>query len=69
MTTQEVLKQLSKFGNESTKRTHLRHGAKEPLYGVKVGDLKKLQRIIKKDHRLSLELMKREIQMPCTWPG
>src|SRR5262249_47300615 len=32
------------------------HGAKEPFYGVKVEDLKKIQKRIKKDHELALKL-------------
>jgi 3-methyladenine DNA glycosylase AlkD len=34
----------------------IKHGAKEPFYGVKIGDLKVLQKKIKTDHRLALEL-------------
>ena len=34
----------------------MRHGAREPFYGVKVEDLKKLQKRIKKDHALALAL-------------
>src|SRR5581483_12158898 len=32
------------------------HGAREPFYGVKIGDMKKIQKQVKKDHRLALEL-------------
>ena len=56
MTVQEVLDQLEQYGDESTKNTHMNHGAKEPLYGVKVGDLKKILKQTKKDHELSLAL-------------
>jgi 3-methyladenine DNA glycosylase AlkD len=56
MTKDEVLKELAQYGNEQTKNTFIRHGAQEPFYGVKVGDLKKLVKKIKKDHKLSLEL-------------
>ncbi len=56
MTTQEILTQLEHFGNPNTKKIFLNHGAKEPLFGVKVQDLKKIQKKIKKDHKLSLEL-------------
>lgn len=56
MTKDEIMLQLSKMGTEQTKKTHIRHGAKEPLYGVKVGDLKTIQKKIKKDYKLSLEL-------------
>jgi hypothetical protein len=36
------------LGNEQTKKIHLRHGAIEPLFGVKVGDLKAIQKKVKK---------------------
>jgi 3-methyladenine DNA glycosylase AlkD len=56
MTQKEVLEPLEAFGEERTKNTFLKHGAKEPLFGVKVGDLKKILKKTKKDHALSLEL-------------
>lgn len=56
MTKKEVLEQLEAFGEERTKNTFLKHGAKEPLFGVKVGDLKKILKKTKKNHELSLEL-------------
>ncbi len=56
MTAKEVLAQLKAFGSEQTKKTFLRHGAKEPFFGVKVADLKVLQKKIKTDHVLALEL-------------
>jgi len=56
MTAKEVLKELEKYGNEQTKKTLLKHGAKEPFFGVKVQDLKKILKRTKKDHDLSLEL-------------
>ena len=52
----EVLKELESFGDQRTKNTHLKHGAKEPLFGVKVGDLKKILKKTKKNHKLSLAL-------------
>jgi len=58
MTCLEVLQQLKAMGSESCKSIYLKHGAKEPLFGVKVGDLKKIQKKIKKNHTLSLELYK-----------
>jgi hypothetical protein len=36
----------------------MKHGATEPIFGVKVGDMKKIIKKIKKDHELSLELYK-----------
>ena len=56
MTTQEILTQLEKYGDERTKKTLMTHGAKEPFFGVKVADLKKILKKTKKNHELSLEL-------------
>ena len=56
MTATDVLTQLKKLGSEQTKKTLMRHGAKEPFFGVKVADLKTLQKKIKTDHALALEL-------------
>jgi 3-methyladenine DNA glycosylase AlkD len=56
MTVPEILKQLEEWGNENTVRIFKNHGAKDPIFGVKVGDLKKLVKKIKKDHELALEL-------------
>jgi len=56
MTTDEVMQQLKAMGNESTKNTLIKHGAREPFYGVKVEDLKKIQKKVKKDYALSLAL-------------
>jgi 3-methyladenine DNA glycosylase AlkD len=56
MTAEEVLKELSALGSEQTKKIFARHGAPEPLYGVKVEDLKKLQKKIKKDQQLAMAL-------------
>jgi len=56
MTKQEILNQLEKFGNEQTKKIFMRHGAKEPFFGVKIQDLKKIQKIVKKNHQLAIEL-------------
>ena len=56
MTTDEVMQQLKAMGNESIKNTLTRHGAREPFFGVKVEDLKKIQKKVKHDYTLSLEL-------------
>ena len=58
MTLEEVMKELQGYGSEQTKKVFVRHGAREPFYGVKVADLKKLVKKIKKDHQLSLALYK-----------
>lgn len=56
MTATEILKELEKYGDDQTKKTLMRHGAKEPFFGVKVADLKKILKKTKKNHELSLEL-------------
>ncbi|MBR57323.1 MAG: DNA alkylation repair protein, partial [Myxococcales bacterium] len=54
----EVMQFLADHGDERTKATLSKHGAREPFFGVKVADLKKLVKKTKKDHHLSLELYK-----------
>ncbi|OMF38685.1 DNA alkylation repair protein [Paenibacillus sp. FSL H8-0548] len=56
MTYDEVMQELERLGNEQTKMTFLRHGAMEPLFGVRIGDLKKLVKIVKKDQAIALKL-------------
>jgi 3-methyladenine DNA glycosylase AlkD len=56
MTASEVLKELESYSDENTKNTLLKHRAKEPFFGVKVQDLKKILKKTKKNHELSLEL-------------
>lgn len=52
----EVMREMESYADERTKNTHLKHGAKEPLFGLKVADLKKILKKTKKNHELSLEL-------------
>jgi len=52
----EVLIELESYADQRTKSTHMKHGAKEPLFGVRVADLKKILKKTKKDHELSLAL-------------
>ncbi|MCT4644188.1 MAG: DNA alkylation repair protein [Carboxylicivirga sp.] len=56
MQVNEIMEELKSFGNESTKNTLMKHGAREPIFGVKVQDLKKILKKTKKNHALSLEL-------------
>ncbi|REK75733.1 DNA alkylation repair protein [Paenibacillus paeoniae] len=56
MTYEEIIQELERLGSEQTKRTFLRHGAMEPIFGVKVGDLKKLVKYVKKDQELAERL-------------
>jgi 3-methyladenine DNA glycosylase AlkD len=56
MTSREILAELKTMGSESTRRILSNHGAPSNQYGVKVEDLKKIQKKVKKDYKLSLEL-------------
>jgi len=56
MTLQEVMAELASMGDDNTKKVLTRHGAREPFYGVKVQDLKKIQKRVKKDYPLSMQL-------------
>lgn len=56
MTATEILQELETLGSAQTKRIFQNHGAPEPIFGVKVGDLKTIVKKVKKDHALSLEL-------------
>jgi 3-methyladenine DNA glycosylase AlkD len=52
----QAMQELEGLGSEQTRRTFLRHGAAEPLFGVKFGDLGKLAKRIKVDHQLAKAL-------------
>jgi hypothetical protein len=50
------MKELQALGTEQTRKTWLRHGAPEPLFGVKVGDMKTIVKKVKANHELALQL-------------
>ena len=56
MTAQDVLDELKAVAKPSIKKVLMNHGACEPFYGVSVENLKKIQKRIKRDHFLALEL-------------
>ncbi|MCB0699544.1 MAG: DNA alkylation repair protein [Chitinophagales bacterium] len=56
MELKEVMAQLESMGSEQTKKVFMKHGAKEPFFGVKVADLKVIQKKVKKDNNLALQL-------------
>jgi len=57
MTAAQIIKELKALGNEGTKRMYINnHGVKEPCFGVKIGDMKPIQKRIKKDYQLALDL-------------
>jgi 3-methyladenine DNA glycosylase AlkD len=52
----DVMRELAKKGTPNYKKTMLRHGAVEPIFGVKISDLKPLHRTLKGDQKLALDL-------------
>lgn len=56
LTAPQIMKELARLGTDAYKRMMLKHGSQEPLFGVKVEDLKKIQKKIKKDYELALAL-------------
>jgi 3-methyladenine DNA glycosylase AlkD len=56
MTAKEIVAELKKFATAQTKKTWMNHGAKEPCLGVKVEDMKKIQKRVKMDYQLALDL-------------
>jgi 3-methyladenine DNA glycosylase AlkD len=56
MSAKEIVAEMKKYATEQTKRMWLTHGAKEPCIGVKIGDMKKIQKRIKMDYQLALDL-------------
>src|ERR1043166_6634983 len=56
MTAAEIVEELKPLGSESIKKVLMKHGVQEPLLGVKVEELKKIQKRIQKDYQLALDL-------------
>jgi len=57
MTAKEVLQELKPLGQESYKKVLCtNHGIKEPCFGVPISEMKKIQKRIKMDYQLALEL-------------
>jgi 3-methyladenine DNA glycosylase AlkD len=56
MTAKEIVEELRTLGSESIKKVLRNHGVQEPFFGVKIGEMKKIQKRIKKDYQLALDL-------------
>lgn len=56
MTLDDVMAELEAKGNPQQKKTYLRHGVKEPVFGVKISDLKLIVKKVKRNHELALQL-------------
>lgn len=55
-TAEEILKELQPLGTESYRRVMLRHGVREPYFGVRISDMQKIVKRIKTDYKLALDL-------------
>ncbi|WP_425618865.1 DNA alkylation repair protein [Anatilimnocola sp. NA78] len=51
-----IVAELRALGSETTKRTLMKHGAREPFFGTKIQDMKPIQKRIKKNYQLALDL-------------
>jgi len=56
LTLEETMAELRSMGEDNIKKILLNHGVKEPFFGVKVENLKKLQKKIKTDYPLAKQL-------------
>jgi 3-methyladenine DNA glycosylase AlkD len=56
MTVRQIMTELQSLGTPTIKKILLQHGVREPLFGVKVGDMKPIQKKIKKDYQLAKDL-------------
>src|SRR2546422_4019421 len=56
MTAEEIVEQLKPLGTDTYKKVLRNYGVPEPFFGVKIEDLKKFQKRIKKDYQLALDL-------------
>ena len=56
MTAKAILEEIKPLGSDSYKRVMFNHGVREPCFGVKISDLQKIVKRIKKDYQLALDL-------------
>lgn len=56
MTAQQIISEIEPLGTEGYRRILRNHGITEPLFGVKIEELKKYEKAIKKDYQLALDL-------------
>ncbi len=56
MTAAEIVDEIRPLGRDSYKKVLLNHGIQEPIFGVKIEDLKRIQKRVKKDYQLALDL-------------
>ena len=55
-TAKDLVEELRVLGSEGYRRVLRNHGVPDPMFGVKVADLKKVQKRVGKDYHLALAL-------------
>lgn len=56
MSADQIVEELKSSASESVRKVLLKHGIPEPVLGVKIEHLKKIQKRIKSDYQLALDL-------------
>jgi 3-methyladenine DNA glycosylase AlkD len=56
MTAKEIIAEIKPLGSEGYKRVIFNHGVKEPCFGVKISELQKIVKRVKRDYQLALDL-------------
>jgi len=56
MTAAEIVEELRPLGSETYRKVLRNHCVSEPFFGVKIEDMKKIQKRVKKDYQLALDL-------------
>ncbi|HTI69709.1 MAG TPA: DNA alkylation repair protein [Candidatus Limnocylindria bacterium] len=56
MTAQEILNEIKPLGSDGYRKILSNHGVPDPCYGVKIEELKKIQKRVKVNYRLALDL-------------
>lgn len=55
-TAEQIVEQLRPLGRESYKQVMMKHGVQEPFFGVAIADMKPIQKQVKRDYQLALDL-------------
>src|SRR5258706_15544666 len=56
LTVQEIVDELGPLGSEGYRAILLNHGIVDPIYGIKIEYMKKVEKRVKKDYQLALDL-------------
>lgn len=56
MTAAKILKELKALGDDKTRKHYAKTGAGDNMFGVKLGDIRKIAKRLKTDHKLALAL-------------